>query len=91
MVAGTHAGTRRVRPARRWAGRPAILPVHGASNTGVASQDDTAENMDDVSTCAAWGDPGDREELVLTCAQEFLYTVYWSIREEERLGVEEVD
>ena len=79
------------RAARRWAGLPAVLPVHGASSAGVASGDGTVENMDDVSTCAAWGDPGDREELGLTCAQEFLYTVYWSIREGERRGVEEVD
>ena len=47
--------------------------------------------LDDVSACAVWGDPDDREELVLTFAQELLYSSWWCIREEERLRMEEVD
>ena len=77
--------------ARTWAGLPAILPVHNVSSTGVASGDATAEDTDGVSTCAAWGDPGDREELVLTYEQEFLYIVWWGIREREQRMIEEVD
>ena len=77
--------------ARAWAGRPAILPERNDVYTGAGAGDATAEDTDDVSACAAWGDPEDREELVLTYVQELFYIVYWGIREDERLGAEEVD
>ena len=41
---------------------------------------------------AVWGDPGDREVLEVTSAQELRYKFWWNIREEERVQwVEEVD
>ena len=46
---------------------------------------------DDDSIQAVWGDPGDREVLEVTSAQELRYKVWWSIREEERVQWVEVD
>ena len=41
---------------------------------------------------AVWGDPGGREVLGVTSAQELRYKFWWNIREEERVQwVEEVD
>ena len=46
---------------------------------------------DDDSIQAVWGDPGDREVLEVTTAQELRYKFWWDIREEERVQwVEEV-
>ena len=55
-----------------------------------------AENPDDFpsdddSIWAVCGDPDDREELDVTIVQEFLFSCWWRIREEERLQMEEVD
>ena len=70
------------------------LPLHVCEAVlwfELCNSDDTATDSDDTSTGATRGDPCDSEELVLTSEQEFLYIVWWGIRERERYIVEEVD
>ena len=94
--ASGHTALSELRSARPWdaarvSGLPTTLPERNGTNTGAMAAGATTNDVDDVSACAVWGDPDDREELVLTVGQEHLYRIYWGIREEERLGLEEVD
>ena len=75
---------------RSWRGT--LPPSAGYGRNGAtASGDDSGTDSDDTSTRATWGDSSDTEDLVLTSVQEYLYMVWWSIRERGQRIPEEVD